>query len=164
MVRLKCGRTPLFTIFLIPCMVLLKCGRTPLFPLLRQLSESQRDRLKTWMTYSHVKLHDRLEIASVGHGQGLGFVAREKIPPGALLFSVPARIAISARSTEISFHRLRDSVKSAGSCPFDLQVWPAFVIQTRNMRQCHHHIQPTGDFYSDDSDSKIILFWALVLR
>ena len=74
------------------------------------------------MNDHNVKLHDRLDIASVGKGQGLGLVAREKIPPRALLFSIPARIAISAHSTDSSFPRLRDRIKSAGSCPFDLQV------------------------------------------
>ena len=69
-----------------------------------------------------VKLHPGLEIASFGSGQGLGVVARRPISPGQLLFTIPARIAISARSADDSLPELKRSLAAAGDCPFDLQV------------------------------------------
>ena len=88
----------------------------------RELSLDHKNRLIQWMNKIGAKLHPGLEIASFGNGQGLGVVTRRPISPGQLLFTIPARIAISARSADDSLPELKRSLAAAGDCPFDLQV------------------------------------------
>ena len=90
----------------------------------RQFSQNQRNQLKRWMGLFGVRLHRELEITRVGKGQGLGLVAQQRISRGELLFTIPARMAISGLSAERLPLRLRKSLEAAGDCPFDLQVCP----------------------------------------